>query len=190
MFWCFWICPLQSSFSLPPPRSLPCHSARAAWDVVVPSRREKPEANREGDWTRDEEELGGGCHHDNYVFLLALVSQTSSDSQSGGNTHTDTQSHSCSHSHLLEGKPNKDSYTQREGAGGKRREGSGLDDFVNLEKKKKHRETNKREKRQKKWERWKQVGQKGACTKVTSRPQAIKWRLVPSSQEHPSHGWG
>lgn len=110
----------------------------------MPSRREKPEANREGDWTRHEEELeGGGRHHDNYVFLLALVSQTSSDSQSGGNTHTDTQSHSCSHSHLLEEKPNKDSYTQREGAGGKRSEGSDLDDFVNLEKKT----------RQTKWER-------------------------------------
>lgn len=71
-------------------------------------------------------------------------------------THTDTQSHSCSHSHLLEGKPNKDSYTQREGAGGKRREGSDLDDFVNLEKKNK-RETNRRGKMQK-WERWKPGG--------------------------------
>lgn len=54
-----------------------------------------------------------GCVPMATVFLLALVSQTSSESQSGGNTHTHTVTFIRSHS--LREKPNKDSYMHREG---------------------------------------------------------------------------
>ena len=116
----FWIPPPR--VPIPPASS---HQSQSATHVTVPGlpgmqrcpqrEREKPETDREGERMREE---GGGAwerRHGYRVFLLALVSQTSSDSQSGGNTHT--QSHSYSHSHSLEGKPNKDSYTNthREG---------------------------------------------------------------------------
>lgn len=104
------------------------------------------------------------------VFVSAL-SQTSSDSQSGGNTHTrtHTQSHSCSHSHLLEGKPNKDSNTNmhREGAGGKKKRGE--PSWIVCVNPEKNQERNKqKESKRREWERWKQAQRAGRvqCAKM------------------------
>lgn len=82
------------------------------WDAAVPSSSRG--------W-RGGEGAGGGPYG-NRVFLLALVSQTSGDSQSEGNTHACTRTHLQSTFVLtlgLEVKPNKDSYslTRRESEG-------------------------------------------------------------------------
>lgn len=66
------------------------------------------------------------------VFLLALVSQTSSESQSGGNTHTHTHGHI--HTHLLKEKPNKDSYKHRD-RGGEHRGGNEVGNLLESGKK-------------------------------------------------------
>lgn len=82
----------------------PCEGARAASDAAVPSRSQKAENDRAGDTGTGECGGGGGgggwvwggvgcCHHGNRVFLLALVSQTSGESQSGGNTHSHIHTH-------------------------------------------------------------------------------------------------
>lgn len=101
--------PMSAVPGLPGMRRVPC---KGGWRGGLQDQRQ---------WRRGVGEEGSPWQL--CVFLLvALVSQTSGDSQSGGNTHTHSHTHAHTPRSLERGKPNKDSYTNTHRAGGRGRE--------------------------------------------------------------------
>lgn len=130
-------CPSNVSKNIVPPHQhwstthVPCESARAASDAAVPSRSERAENDRVGDIGME----GGGWllpPWQQCVFVSARESVRQVVTHSQEETHTVTFILILL---LAQRKPNKDSYTNMHGDGGKRSTLSQLDMWsVNPEK--------------------------------------------------------